>query len=358
MSFPWKWKLSDGYPSSGIKKHGRRVFSCFCCGGGSTMGYKLAGYTVLGGLEVDPKIAETYKENHNPKYLFCEDIREFLKRDDIPDDLYNLDILDGSPPCTPFSMTGVREKGWGVEKKYAEGAITQTLDDLFFVFIKLVEKLQPKMAVIENVTGLVKGLAKKKYLPIIGKAIAKAGYKYTLVRLDSSKMGVPQKRERVFFICVRDDIPIETTGMLVKQPKIDLVFKQKAIKVESILDGTDINTMNKKSKSYSLWKRCKKGNYFSTVEEKEGWFQYIRLNYNIVHPTLVAVGAHSFHPDIPRCLNKKEWLNISSFPQDYNFINNKLHHIVGNSVPPVMMANISYRIYQDIFSKLKQKRRQ
>ena len=54
--FPFKWYLKDGYPAKGIKKHGLKVFSCFACGGGSTMGYKLAGYDVLGCNEIDKKI--------------------------------------------------------------------------------------------------------------------------------------------------------------------------------------------------------------------------------------------------------------------------------------------------------------
>ena len=77
------------------------------------MGYKLAGYEHLGGGEINPKVAEIYKENLQPKYLFVDDIREFNKREDLPKELYELDILDGSPPCTSFSMQGVREKGWG-----------------------------------------------------------------------------------------------------------------------------------------------------------------------------------------------------------------------------------------------------
>ena len=51
--FPWKWNLSD---LKSVPKNGRTVFTCFSCGGGSSMGYKLAGYTVLGNCEIDPKI--------------------------------------------------------------------------------------------------------------------------------------------------------------------------------------------------------------------------------------------------------------------------------------------------------------
>lgn len=63
--FNYKWYLKDGYPS----QKGLKVFGTFICGGGSTMGYKLAGFEHLGGVEIDPQVADVYKTNHNPKYL-------------------------------------------------------------------------------------------------------------------------------------------------------------------------------------------------------------------------------------------------------------------------------------------------
>jgi DNA (cytosine-5)-methyltransferase 1 len=91
--FPFKWKIAEGYPAAGIENHGCSVFGTFICGGGSSMGYKLAGYNHLGGVELDPKVAETYEVNHHPKYLYVMDIREFNKKKDLPEELYNLDLL-------------------------------------------------------------------------------------------------------------------------------------------------------------------------------------------------------------------------------------------------------------------------
>ena len=116
--FPYEWYLKDGYPAKGIEKNNLKVFSCFACGGGSSMGYKLAGYDVLGCNEIDKRLIEIYKLNHNPKYAFCEPIQDFKNRNDLPDELYNLDILDGSPPCSSFSMAGNREKDWGKDKHF------------------------------------------------------------------------------------------------------------------------------------------------------------------------------------------------------------------------------------------------
>ena len=85
--FPYKWNLANGYPAKGIQPNGLKVFGTFICGGGSTMGYKLAGFNHLGGVEIDPQVADIYKTNHNPKYLYNQDIREFNKLIDLPDEL-------------------------------------------------------------------------------------------------------------------------------------------------------------------------------------------------------------------------------------------------------------------------------
>lgn len=117
-STDWKWSFKD-YP----EKNGLKAFSCFACGGGSTMGYKLAGVDVIGCCELDPKMNEIYVKNHNPKHNFCMDIRDFnsIPNEELPPELFDLDILDGSPPCTTFSMAGQREETWGKEKKFREG---------------------------------------------------------------------------------------------------------------------------------------------------------------------------------------------------------------------------------------------
>ena len=110
-STDWKWTMANDYP----RKNGLTAFSCFACGGGSTMGYKLAGVDVLGCCEIDPKMNKTYVENHHPKHNYCMDIREFnnIPNEELPKELFELDVLDGSPPCTTFSMAGEREESWG-----------------------------------------------------------------------------------------------------------------------------------------------------------------------------------------------------------------------------------------------------
>jgi DNA (cytosine-5)-methyltransferase 1 len=187
--YPYRWSLEDAV----FTKDKGKVFSCFACGGGSTMGYKIAGYDVIGCNEIDPRMMKCYETNHHPQYSYLEDIRDLVKRNNLPEELYNLDILDGSPPCSTFSMSGLREDAWGKEKKFKEGQKTQVLDTLFFDFIALAKRLKPKVVIAENVKGLLLGNA-IDYVRRIYKGFEEAGYYCQHFLLDASKMGVPQKK--------------------------------------------------------------------------------------------------------------------------------------------------------------------
>ena len=224
----WKWTMQNDYPK---QKNGLKVFSCFACGGGSTMGYKLAGCDVIGDLELDARMNKVYVKNHHPKYNFLMDIRDFNKRTDLPKELYNLDILDSSPPCSLFSMAGVREEGWGKEKKFREGQKMQTLDDLVFVTIETIAKLKPKVAIMENVEGLILGNA-WKYVQEIYKRFHEIGYRVKHWLLKGETMGVPQKRHRVFFVATRLPFNLDCIDMYFNYEPITYgEFKSKEEKI-------------------------------------------------------------------------------------------------------------------------------
>jgi DNA (cytosine-5)-methyltransferase 1 len=273
--FPYEWTLKD----ANFTKDKGTVFSCFACGGGSTMGYKLAGFDVLGCNEIDPKMMEAYRANHNPKYSYLEPIQTFKLRKDLPEELYNLDILDGSPPCSSFSMAGNREKDWGKEKKFREGQAEQVLDNLFFDFIDLANELQPKVVVAENVKGLLMGNA-KEYVRRIYRAFDKAGYYCQHWLLDASKMGVPQRRERVFFICLRKDLAepfLKRIDLFTVAPGLELSFKEKSVVYSEIEDKTDtFETLTETQKKH--WLNTENGCSFSKFHEKGHWFNSYRIS--------------------------------------------------------------------------------
>ncbi len=296
------------------------------------MGYKLAGFEHLGGVEIDPEVADVYKTNHNPRYLFVEDIRDFANRLEFPDDLYNLDILDGSPPCSSFSMAGNREKDWGKTKVFREGQAEQRLDDLFFDYIRLAKKLQPKVVIAENVKGLIQGNA-KTYVHRIKKEFEAAGYKVQLFLLNAASMGVPQKRERVFFICQRNDLNL---------PKLELKFNEDAIPFKNI----ESNELRKNATGEILKYLIltKEGKSLSTVHPKGNFFTSIRISKNDVVNT-IASGSNLFHYEKNQYLNNTELKLCGSYPLDYNFKKIEPQYLIGMSVPPVMTAQVATEIY-------------
>lgn len=312
------------------------------------MGYKLAGYDVIGCNEIDPRVMNLYEDNHHPRYSYLEPIQEFCKRDDFPDDLYQLDILDGSPPCSAFSVAGSREDAWGVEKKFREGQTTQVLDTLFFDFIEVAKKLQPKVVIAENVKGLLLGNA-KKYVQRIYAEFDVAGYSCQHYLLDSQHMGVPQRRERVFFVCLRKDlvesVPVRY-NLFDVEPILNLSFTEPPITCEGAeLELGEAITTPCYSEDYDRLKAGKPSKYFqsSLVYKSE------------VHPTLFA-GYKGKASPMPEW--SKQWLStsdickVSSFPQDYNFGNQKPEYVCGMSVPPIMIAQIATEVYEQWLSKL------
>ena len=350
--FNYKWTLKDAV----FTKDKGKVFSCFACGGGSTMGYKLAGFDVLGCNEIDPKMIQAYKTNHNPKYAYLEPIQTFKNRKDLPKELYDLDILDGSPPCSSFSMAGNREKDWGKEKVFREGQSEQILDTLFFDFIDLANELKPKIVIAENVKGLLLGAA-KEYVIKIYDSFDKAGYYCQHFLLDASKMGVPQRRERVFFICLRKDLAnkfLYWQDMFTQLPKIEMNFNEKEIPFKEIEDKTDLNTLNHLAVS-KLWDLCMPGNSFSTVHEKGSFFNGSKSDKDRALPTITAQPGGTrgvWHYNIKRPLNNNEIIKGGSYPKDYNFGKLLPVYLIGMSVPPVMTAQIASNIYDQWLSKL------
>jgi len=317
------------------------------------MGYKLAGYEVIGCNEIDPRMNECYVANHNPKFNFLEPIQSFRLRDDLPEELFNLDILDGSPPCSSFSTAGAREKGWGKEKKFREGQAEQVLDTLFFDFLELAKKLQPKVVVAENVKGLLLGGA-RQYLKMVGDGFRSAGYKFSYKLLNAQDMGVPQMRERVFFYGIRNDIAdcIDFEDMFHEVPSIDLAFSEKKIvygQVREETGNTDAEWLSPVLKG--LWEKCDAGKAFSTVHETESFFNEKKLHKDRVCFTLRASGL-PYDYKVERTLYKNEILKIGSYPMDYDFKKSKPEYLVGMSVPPVMTAQIAHRIYEQWLSKI------
>jgi DNA (cytosine-5)-methyltransferase 1 len=287
-------------------------------------------------------VASVYKTNHNPKHLFVEDLRKFNERDNLPDELFDLDILDGSPPCSTFSICGSREKAWGKKKKFREGQAEQVLDDLVFVYVETIKKLRPKVFILENVKGIIQGNA-RSYSKNIVKQLKDIGYKTQIFLLNSASMGVPQRRERVFFVGLREDI---------KKPVLKLSFNEKPITYGEIdhYKGRSIGEDTLFKKRWDL--RIKSDKRISDIckrtENKDTSFNTYLAHKDNVFSTVTSGGDFIKH-HIFEGVSNKEFMQIGSFPMDYDFKKLDPKYLIGMSVPPVMIAQIADQIYQQWF---------
>lgn len=331
------WNLID---LENMPKNGIKVMSTFACGGGSSMGYKRAGCEVIAANDIDPEMAWHYKLNIKPKHYYLCPIRDLLTAD-LPPELFELDILDGSPPCSTFSMAGSREKAWGKDKHFREGQAKQVLSDLFFDYLDLVERLKPKVAIAENVKGMLIGNA-KGYTKMVMDRFKKIGYRPQLFLLNSADCGVPQKRERVFFCAVRNDIDVMP---------LKLTPRHKWINCEDAVKDLQITINEWEEVKFTAntdliwWPKTKPGEYYGAAVKREGLpaklWSIVKLNNKTPACTLTATDI-ARHWSMPRKLTFREWKRLGSFPDDYKAKSNNIgKYMIGMSVPPKMTEQVA-----------------
>ena len=341
------WYLKD---LKSVIQNGLKVMTTFSCGGGSSMGYKLAGCDVIAANDIDPEMAYHYKLNLNPKHYFLCPIKDLINKK-LPDELYRLDILDGSPPCSTFSMAGSREKAWGKKKHFREGQAEQILDDLFFDYLDLVEHLRPKVAIAENVKGMLQGNA-KGYCKLIIERFKAIGYKPQLFLVNAADCGVPQKRERVFFVALRDDID---------KPKLVLATKHRWISAGEapidlqVLTDDEIRDTRPPNCYSSLYDETPTGKDFSKAyfdkTGKRGYFAGKILSPREPSRSLISQDQHFFHWDANRLLTYREWKRLGSFPDDYQAKTDKIgKYMIGMSVPPRMTEQVAKAVIEQWLS--------
>jgi DNA (cytosine-5)-methyltransferase 1 len=344
MTNPHAWFMADlkSVPQKDIK-----VFSTFACGGGSTMGYKLAGCQMIGANDIDPEMAYHYKLNLHPAYYFLCPIKDLLKKD-LPQELYELDILDGSPPCSAFSMAGNREKDWGKKKKFREGQSVQVLDDLFFDYLDLVDRLRPKVSIAENVKGMIQGNA-KGYVKMVFDRYKEIGYRPQLFLVNAADCGVPQKRERVFFIAIRDDIAVDK---LVLNPKHRWISAGEATSdLQVLTEDEKENTVFTANTDLKWWPLTYQGERYEQATIRAGLkpqlFNHNKLCLKNPSPSLLANEQMFKHWSQPKKLTLREWKRLGSFPDDYQAKNEKIgKYIIGMSVPPKMMYEVARAVIE------------
>lgn len=378
------------------------VISCFAGGGGSSTGYRLAGGNILLINEFVEEAIASYKENYPDTPVLVDDIKkysgeDFLKLANIkPGDL---DILDGSPPCSAFSVAGKREKGWAgyVEdtrqtyfdddgnivqegelktkegiKTYSDGKTVEAIEDLFLEFIRVAKDIKPKVIVAENVKGITFGEAREKLYEFINSFEA-IGYQVTYEVLNAADFGTPQARERTIFICVRDDVA-DDIGLNVLN--LNGVFPTKTHPEHvSLAEGID-GVVNDPEQEKELFDYVQNGfqkkwiemlpfnpsrhmkpsdKEFIHINPKRSLFNMIRPAPHLPCPTITQRGNQKsvsgvFHPAMNRKFTIPELRRIMSLPEDYKLTGNfdKQAERIGRMVAPKMMAAVADSIYENI----------
>ena len=355
------------------------VVSTFAGGGGSLTGYMMAGFRDLLAVEWDNNAVETLRLNWPELDIYHGDIaklsvEEVLQRTGLK--LGELDILDGSPPCQGFSTAGKR-------------MMDDPRNQLFREYVRLLQGLQPKVFIMENVSGMVKGKMKLVFVEIL-KELKASGYEVSAKLLNAMYFHVPQSRQRMIFIGVRNDL-----GIMPSHPKAE--SRPITVKDAILQDGvapsrnsygkgfSNVDMVPFKKPSFTLRKNIAGGQHITSAgldteiskdqpppaltdmylryweDAKHGGHvgklnTCKKLSPNKPSDTLCKSEGNggSYHPDMPRGLSTGERKRLGSFPDQYIFTDWKNGVLrIGNSVPPLFMEAIARHVRAEILDKVK-----
>ena len=374
------YKLEDVVNASNQNKF--NVISTFAGGGGSSTGYRLAGGKILCINEFVEEAQNTYRENYPDTPILPGDIKELSGKDFL--DIANigageLDILDGSPPCSAFSVAGKlshsrdgkHSDGWGQTKNYSDGKMVENIEDLFFEFLRVADDIRPKVIIAENVKGLTVGEA-KEYFNKIQNTFEDIGYDVVAKVLDSRYFGISQTRTRVFFIGVRNDITEKaglnfmTIGTVFPQESKDVVALKDAL-IGLEYDEDEVKYLTDKFTKTAYWKDTgihmpiNPDKVLSGMDyhPKGHHFNLKRVSQYTPAPTLTAMGSNdttagAFHWAEPRKLTIGELKRIQSLPDDFKLTGkwNQKSERIGRMVPPLMMKVIADSVYDKILKEI------
>jgi len=356
------------------------VISTFAGGGGSSTGYKLAGGNVLVVNEFVDAAVDTYKENYPNTPVIKDDIKKLTGKDFLELAKISkgeLDILDGSPPCSAFSIAGKREKGWDKTKKYSDDKQVENIEDLFFEFIRIANDIQPKIIIGENVAGITMGEAKEYYNRIINE-FSNIGYEAVGKVLNSADYGTPQARQRCFFVAIRNDI----------MSKIGLNFMNMESEVYPLPSGTKVtlkqaidNIQNDPEEEKMLldfvqgsfqkkWiellefnptKHLKPSDpKYIEINPKQSMFNMIRPCPDLPCPTVTQAGQKMglsgvFHYAKNRKLTIQELKRVMGLPDDFKLSGkfDQQAERVGRMVAPLCMKSLIENLYLKVLKPLK-----
>ena len=350
-----------------------RILDLFCGAGGMSYGmHKNSHFVTKVALDINEKLAQTFKENIPESELIIGDIQD----KEIKEKIINLskknkvNMIIGGPPCQGFSLKG---KKLGLE---------DPRNFLFIEYLHLVQELKPLVFVIENVKSLMStsnGWFKNQIIS----EIKKLGYKVSVGIVRASDYGVPQNRERVIFLCSKNKA-ISLPEPTVKKPTTvrdaieDLAylnsnegdFEQSYIteaktEYQKLMRKDSARLYNHKASNHSeiaihklsmippeKGKEYLPENLLGKQKFNSTWG---RLKWDEPSPTIdtrfdAASNGTNNHPFLNRSITPREAARIQSFDDRFIFYGNKvdIRTQIGNAVPPLMAKAIADHIYENL----------
>lgn len=320
-------------------KYTPTVISLFAGCGGSSLGYHLAGYKELLAVDFDDNAVKTFELNFKDVPIWKADITQ-LSGEKILDfceiQKGDLDVLDGSPPCQGFSTAGKR-------------CVMDDRNDLVNHYIRLVDEIRPKVFVMENVSGMVKGKMKGLFIGYI-RAMKDLGYCVECRMLNAKWFSVPQSRQRIICIGVRNDL--KTNPVFPKAHEWVITVREA---IKGVVNKTFIPTSEYVSREML---RVPQGKSAASIRKDRMHFGNERLHYDRPSSTLrksMRPGMNAcYHPIEQRNMTIEEIKRLQSFPDDFKFVGKPVEQWarIGNSVPPLMAKAIAETIRDEILQQL------
>jgi len=331
---------------NGHSENHLNVVSLFTGAGGLDIGFKEVGFNCVFASDIMPQAEATFNFNFPTTPFIRKDIRLFSK-----EEISNLigdktiDVIIGGPPCQGFSNMG--NKNSADPRNY-----------LFESYVKIVDSIQPKCFLFENVKGFFTMFEGNFFNKVLN-SFLEIGYNLSYSIIDSSMYGVPQKRERIIIFGTKIKRPFKfpkpdskpygriNSYLNVGEAINDLITKDAKFPNHLALNHNE--TVTRRYELIPEGGKLPKPEFLPVeIRRKNFGNTYTRLHRNEVSSTIVpGNNALPVHPILNRSLTPREAARIQTFPDYFIFKGDRRSQciLVGNAVPPLLAAKLARSVY-------------
>jgi len=346
-----------------------KIIDLFSGCGGLSLGFEMAGFETIAAIDNWKDAIITFNHNSKNNPGLCIDITEF-NNVNINDILKNNSVIGvvGGPPCQGYSSARLSDNSEKILK------INEERNLLYLEFFKSIKKIKPEFFVMENVRGLV-SMNDGIFVKDIKERFSKIGYKVNYEILNAANYGVPQNRQRVFFIGLKDnyfkfpkakkfkvtindalsDLPVDLDKFDSEKYVSGHQNKyQKIMRKGSIFIHNNEKTRHEK-KTIDIISKIPEGGGIKDLE-KSYWNvrkfnkSFQRMNRFSQSLTIDTGHRNYFHYEANRVPTARESARIQSFPDKFKFLGSKTSQYVqiGNAIPPLLAYEIAKSIKNQI----------